>query len=370
METVMVSCSEALLEECRGRKVDIYGARTVAQRACYYLESNGVNVNSFVVSNRYENPYVLNNKSVDRIEENKKPYDCMVVAVSKAAMHSVEKELLNYDIQKIVIINPEMADDILISCCILSEKSEVSPKAFISDKVQIVTDDTSSVHIGDNAVIKEGAIILATNNSNIYIDNLGTVGRNVNIIAVDSSDIRISSGVSVGERCVFSAVSGSVINICDKTFMDGYCYVLLNDESEVDFEEENYIFRNADIRASYGARIRIGKKTTVQSCLHISADKADVDIGEDNMFSHYVKISTGCHKLIDKRTGMDITNRKAVKTGNHVWIGAGATLLQGCDVGNNSVVGASAVVTKNIEAFSACAGNPAKIIRREIDWER
>lgn len=68
--------------------------------------------------------------------------------------------------------------------------------------------------------------------------------------------------------------------------------------------------RKADI---YGARIRIGKKTTVQSCLHISADKANVDIVEDNMFSHFVKISTVCHKLIGKRIGMDITNRKAVK---------------------------------------------------------
>lgn len=176
--------------------------------------------------------------------------------------------------------------------------------------------------------------------------------------------------MKIGEACVFIARANSIINIHDESFIGDYCHMSLENTAEVNFEGENSILNNANIRADDGAKIRIGKKTTVQSFLYIGASKADIDIGEDNMFSHYVKISTGCHKLIDKRTGMDITNRKAVKTGNHVWVGAGATLLQGCDVGNNSVVGASAVVTKNIEAFSACAGNPAKIIRREIDWER
>lgn len=60
----------------------------------------------------------------------------------------------------------------------------MSPKAVISDKVQIVTDDTSSIFIGDNVVIKEGTIILATNNSHIYIGNFFWGDRNIYIIPV------------------------------------------------------------------------------------------------------------------------------------------------------------------------------------------
>ena len=47
-----------------------------------------------------------------------------------------------------------------------------------------------------------------------------------------------------------------------------------------------------------------------------------------------------------------------------------ATLLPGCDVANNCIVGAAAVVTKSIEQNSACAGNPAVVIKRDIDWDR
>lgn len=52
-----------------------------------------------------------------------------------------------------------------------------------------------------------------------------------------------------------------------------------------------------------------------------------------------------------------------------VWIGAGATILPGVTVGENSVVGAGSVVTHDVEPNTIVAGNPARLIRRLSDEE-
>ena len=54
-----------------------------------------------------------------------------------------------------------------------------------------------------------------------------------------------------------------------------------------------------------------------------------------------------------------------LEIGNDVWIGYGATILPGCrKIGNNSVVGACAVVTHDVELYTVVGGNPAKVIKK------
>lgn len=57
-----------------------------------------------------------------------------------------------------------------------------------------------------------------------------------------------------------------------------------------------------------------------------------------------------------------------ISIGKHVWIGAGATILKGVTIGDNVVVGAGSVVTKNAPANTIVAGNPARVIRENIQW--
>ncbi len=56
--------------------------------------------------------------------------------------------------------------------------------------------------------------------------------------------------------------------------------------------------------------------------------------------------------------------------GNHVWIGENALILKGVKIGDNSIVGAGSVVTKDVPNNSIVAGNPARIIKNNINWER
>jgi acetyltransferase-like isoleucine patch superfamily enzyme len=55
--------------------------------------------------------------------------------------------------------------------------------------------------------------------------------------------------------------------------------------------------------------------------------------------------------------------KRDVRVGNNVWIGYGAQILRGVSVGDNAIVGASAVVTKDVPANAVVAGAPARVIR-------
>lgn len=55
--------------------------------------------------------------------------------------------------------------------------------------------------------------------------------------------------------------------------------------------------------------------------------------------------------------------------GDHVWIGAGATILKGVTIGDGAVIGAGSVVTQDVEPYTIVAGNPARVIKRNVRWE-
>ena len=82
----------------------------------------------------------------------------------------------------------------------------------------------------------------------------------------------------------------------------------------------------------------------------------------------HVTISAGA-KILSSSLRVEnglITKRhdhKQVKLGDHVWIGAGAMVCPGVTIGENSIIAAGAVVTKDIPANSVAAGVPAKVIR-------
>jgi acetyltransferase-like isoleucine patch superfamily enzyme len=89
-----------------------------------------------------------------------------------------------------------------------------------------------------------------------------------------------------------------------------------------------------------------------------------IEIGDDVIISEAVLIIDHNGYGLDGNPAVD----KPVKIGNHVWIGMRATILKGVTVGDNSIVGAASVVTKDVEPNTIVAGNPAKKIRNTTGY--
>ena len=88
-----------------------------------------------------------------------------------------------------------------------------------------------------------------------------------------------------------------------------------------------------------------------------------VRIGNHVMIGPNVQIYTPAHEIQAEPRNQGWEVAKSIVIEENVWIGGAAVLLPGVRIGRNSIVGAGAVVTKNVPANTIVAGNPAKIIR-------
>lgn len=112
----------------------------------------------------------------------------------------------------------------------------------------------------------------------------------------------------------------------------------------------------------YGYQTSIGAGTFINAnCVIL--DVARVVIGEHCQIGPNVQILTPTHPLEPGPRGEGWEAAEPIAIGNNVWLGGGAIVLPGVTIGDDSVVGAGAVVTKDVPPRSVVVGNPARIIR-------
>jgi acetyltransferase-like isoleucine patch superfamily enzyme len=124
----------------------------------------------------------------------------------------------------------------------------------------------------------------------------------------------------------------------------------------------NQIGRNSSIHKglevySVGG-ISIGDQTTINKFVDLDG-RGGLFIGNNVSISAYAKILTASHDA--NAEGFDYIT-KETKIEDYVWIGTGALILPGINLGEGCVVAAGAVVTKSVAAYTIVGGNPAKKI--------
>ncbi|SHJ31137.1 maltose O-acetyltransferase [Clostridium cavendishii DSM 21758] len=132
---------------------------------------------------------------------------------------------------------------------------------------------------------------------------------------------------------------------------------------------ENGVWIEKPFYCDYGENISIGENTFINfNCTFLDCNK--ITVGENVLIGPNVQIYTASHPLRPmERINKDISNGEApyktfsrpVKIGNNVWIGGNVTILPGVEIGDNSVIGASSVVTKSIPSNSIAYGNPCRV---------
>jgi maltose O-acetyltransferase len=118
-------------------------------------------------------------------------------------------------------------------------------------------------------------------------------------------------------------------------------------------------------RCEYGARVTIGAGTFVNyDCLML--DVAPVAIGASCQIATRVQLLTATHPIDPQPRRVGWESAEPIVVGDNVWLGGGAILCPGVSIGDDTVVGAGAVVTRSLPAGVVAVGTPARILR-EID---
>lgn len=110
--------------------------------------------------------------------------------------------------------------------------------------------------------------------------------------------------------------------------------------------------------------ISIGDNTYINGAELLTTEDSRIVIGASCLISYDVVIRTDMHKHYYMKPIIEQGNMaKDIVIGDNVWIGHGVYIMPGVTIGNNSIIGAKAVVTKSIPADSIAVGIPAKVVK-------
>lgn len=112
--------------------------------------------------------------------------------------------------------------------------------------------------------------------------------------------------------------------------------------------------------SDFGKNISLGKRIFINSGCKFQ-DQGGVSIGDDGLIGHNTVLATLNHDL-DPRCRADM-HPDPIVIGRNVWIGSNVTVLPGVSIGDNSVVAAASVVTKDVPENSIVVGSPARVVR-------
>mgnify|MGYP001135298232 FL=1 len=115
-------------------------------------------------------------------------------------------------------------------------------------------------------------------------------------------------------------------------------------------------------RCDYGIHISIGARSFVNyDCVFLDCNR--IEIGEEVQIGPGVHIYTATHPLeaTTRRSGLE--SALPVRVGDGAWIGGGSILCPGVTVGENTVIGAGSVVTRDLPGGVLAVGNPCRVVR-------
>lgn len=154
------------------------------------------------------------------------------------------------------------------------------------------------------------------------------------------------------------------LNFMDRSDFEGIKEVV----KELLGKSEN-AFINPPFYCDYGKHIEVGKNFFANyNCTIL--DVAKVIIGDNCQIASNVAIYTAGHPIHPMSRNSGYEYGKEVTIGDNVWLGGNTVIVPGVHIGNNVVIGAGSVVTRNIPDWSIAAGNPCKVIRKITDEDK
>lgn len=123
------------------------------------------------------------------------------------------------------------------------------------------------------------------------------------------------------------------------------------------------------LHANWGCHTHFGNNVYANFNLTLF-DDTDIYVGDGVLFGPNVVVAVAGHPVDPDLRRKVAQFNLPVHIGNNVWIGAGAIILPGITIGDNSVIGAGSVVTKDIPANVVAVGNPCRVLREIGEHDR
>lgn len=149
------------------------------------------------------------------------------------------------------------------------------------------------------------------------------------------------------------------------------CSVVVRGESNRLVIADKAILRNTIVEImGNNCTIEIGEKSMIGDNCYLSAKEDGISLViKDNCgLSRNVKVMTSDgHPIF--QDNIRINPAKNIRIDKHTWIGDNVTILKGVTIGSGCVIGINSTVVKDIPSRTVAVGNPAKVIKENIEWK-
>jgi len=134
-------------------------------------------------------------------------------------------------------------------------------------------------------------------------------------------------------------------------------------------ETGDRFYITAPFYCDYGYNIEVGNNFyTHHNCVIL--DGAKVTFGDNVFIAPNCCFSTAGHPLDSEQRNAGLEFAQPIKVGNSDWFGAGVIVLPGVSIGDDVVIGAGSIVTKDIPSGVIAVGNPCKVIRKITEEDK
>lgn len=238
---------------------------------------------------------------------------------------------------------------------------------------------TPGVTIGENCVIGAGSVVTKDIPDNsIAVGNPCKVIRQINdkdreyINSLILNDDTKDSKYKQEHGYVYSAKDEAIFNIVKDTV---HYVEILNKLSNSEIQRRRDFLRTFVAKLDEGAMINspfymefanhleMGVNSFINyDCIMLN--NAMVKLGDNVLVGPKVSFYTAMHPIDAKQREQWLVYAKPITVEDNVWIDGSATILGGVTIGKNAIVGAGAVVTKDVEPNTIVVGNPARVLRK------
>ena len=124
------------------------------------------------------------------------------------------------------------------------------------------------------------------------------------------------------------------------------------------------------LRSNFGGHhVHFGKYVYANYNLTL-VDDTHIYVGDNTMFGPNVVLATAGHPIAPELRSRGLQYNMPIRIGCNCWLGAGVIVLPGVTIGDNVVIGAGSIVTKDIPSNVVAVGNPCKVLRPVDEHDR